>query len=401
MSTTCTHQTVLEYVGGGSDKLYVIQLQETVSAAGAEYATICYYGRRGATLSATQKYKGASRASARSFFDKAEREKTRKGYTHITVSAGASISGMPSSAPVFGGAAKPSSASATAAPTPPAAVGPLPMLASVIATEAELEALLVDANASFQRKYDGERAMVSMRRSGVVCTNRKGIQRPMSAKAEVELKTLLALPDFGDERETVLDGELMGDVFVAYDILTLRDNDMRGLPFDERYAALELLLEGNTGLLAPTAWSEAEKRALYRQALDEGWEGLIGRINSALYLPGRGKALWKFKLWATCTCRVLTVNTKRSVQLALRDEADSEVFVGNVTVPVNQEVPEPDSLVEVRYLYAMDGGSLYQPTLLSPRTDIDECDTRASLRPAPPEKRNDEVATVSLAEAAI
>jgi hypothetical protein len=83
---------------------------------------------------------------------------------------------------------------------------------------------------------------------------------------------------------------------------------------------------------------------------------------------------------------VLTANAKRSIQVAVRDEKDDEVFIGNVTVPVSMDIPEVDSLVEVRYLYIHDGGSLYQPVLLGVRTDKDEADLRSSLRAAPPEK---------------
>lgn len=264
------------------------------------------------------------------------------------------------------------------------------MLASVL-PEAELENMIRNPDAVFQRKYDGERAIVSMRRSGIVRTNRNGIIKPLSASVEAELKKLLALPDFRDELETVIDGELMGDDFVAYDMLVQRDNDICSRSFDERFANLEMLLEDtNAGLLAATAYSEADKRAMVQQAQDEKWEGIMVRLGSTEYKPGRGKSILKYKLWATCTCRVLsTGGTTRSVQVALRDDKDNEVFCGNVTVPPNQDIPEAYGLVEVRYLYAMEGGSLYQPTLLRPRDDIDECDLRSSLRQAPPEKRKE------------
>lgn len=386
MSTTCIDQVALECTTGGSDKLYVIQVQESVTAAGKEYATICYYGKRGSTLTATTKYTGASLGSARAAANKMEAEKRGKGYVNHLVASGTAVRGMPSSAPVFGGAAAPSPMTPVAAAAA-AAVGPMPMLAATISTEADLEKYLKDSDAMLQRKYDGERAIVSLRRSGIVCTNRKGVVRPLTGGAEAELKKLLVLPDFSDDRETVLDGELMGEEFIAYDILTLRDNDMRQVACDERYFALEALLDINLGLLAESAWSEEEKRAMYARALKEGWEGVMVRIGASEYTAGRCNWLLKFKLWATATCRVLTVNTKRSIQLALRDDKDDEVFVGNVTVPVNQDLPEVYSLVEVRYLYAMEGGSLYQPTLIGPRHDLDDCDTRASLRAAPPEKR--------------
>lgn len=45
------------------------------------------------------------------------------------------------------------------------------------------------------------------------------------------------------------------------------------------------------------------------------------------------------------------------------------VNVGKVTVPPNQPVPQPNSLVEVQYLYKYEGGSLFQPVLLRIRDD--------------------------------
>lgn len=398
MSLTCLSQTALDYVDGRSDKLYIVQVQEDDSGAGVEYVAVGYYGRRGSTLSTAQKYRGPSRASADAAADRMVREKTGKGYSSMAVAAGAKITGMPASAPTFGGASVGSPSSA--APVTKPVVGIVPMRAEVLA-EADLEAYLTDPNWVVQRKYDGERSPVSMRRSGLTATNLKGTQRTLAASSEAELKTLLALPDFGDERETTVDGEeLPGGIYVIYDVVTLRDNDVRKLAFDERFAMLEELLAGNLGLLAPTAWTEAEKRAMLDQARAENWEGLMFRSASGTYVNGRTSFILKFKLWDSCTCRVLTVNAKRSIQVAVRDADNNEVFIGNVTVPVNQDIPEPDDLVEVRYLYAMAGGCLYQPTLLGIRTDKDEADLRSSLRPAPPEKGGAVAGTPEVAEAA-
>ncbi len=386
MSVTCLTQVALDYVAGGSDKVYVVQVQQHETAAGTEYVAMGYYGRRGSTLSTAEKYRGASQAAAQAAADRLEKEKRGKGYGTMTVSPGTRIGGMPSAAPVFGG----TSAAASASPAMPkkTVVGILPMLA-MVADEARADSLLADDSYATQCKYDGERVTVSLRRSGIQAANRKGEARPLTAPAEADLKKLLALPDFGDERETVLDGELMGDVYVVYDLVTLRDNDMKKRSFDERYAALEELLADNLGLLAPTAWTEEEKREMLAKANKEGWEGVMFRHADGEYITGRSPSLLKHKLWATCTCRVLTVNTQRSIQVALRDEKDNEVFVGNVTVPVNQDIPDADDLVEVRYLYAMEGGSLYQPTLLGVRSDLEEADLRSSLRAAPPEKRGE------------
>ncbi len=383
MSVTCLSQVALEFRSGTSDKVYVVQVQQHDLPSGTEYRAMGYSGRRGQKLIPQEKYKGPSKASAESKAVKVEEEKrTKSGYSTM---AGLPP-GMPADAPVFGGPAIPGSATGTT-PSTPTVVGIIPMRAEVLA-EDDLETYLTDPNWVCQKKYDGERSPVSMRRKGITATNLKGVARTLAASTEAELKRMLALHDFGDERETVLDGEEMpGGYFVAYDVTTLRDNDVRKLPFEERYAMMEILFENHMGMLAPVAFSETEKRKMIAQAREENWEGLMFRYVGAEYVHGRTKFILKFKLWASATCRVITTNAKRSIQVAVLNDAGDEEFVGNVTVPPSIDIPELDSLVEVRYLYVLGPtGSLYQPVLLHVRTDKDEADLRSSLRPAPPEK---------------
>jgi len=48
--------------------------------------------------------------------------------------------------------------------------------------------------------------------------------------------------------------------------------------------------------------------------------------------------------------------------------------VGKATIYPNREVPDVGSYVEIKYLYAYKGGSLYQPIYLGERNDQDESD---------------------------
>jgi bifunctional non-homologous end joining protein LigD len=54
--------------------------------------------------------------------------------------------------------------------------------------------------------------------------------------------------------------------------------------------------------------------------------------------------------------------------------------VGNVTIPLNIEIPAVGELIEVRYLYAYPGGSLFQPVYLDVRTDLDDADDVSTLK---------------------
>lgn len=400
MTVICVSQVALECRVGTSNKFYVIQIQEEVTAAGTEYQTIGYSGGIGSALKQQPKYKGASLRAAEADRDKLEKEKRKKGYVDHIVAAGVAVRGMPSSAPIYGGA---SVASATSAPSPTAVVGKVPMLATPIKTEAELEGHMVDSDSIMQRKYDGERAVISIRRGAISATNRDGIVRAISSEVEGELKKLWALTDFNDDRETVFDGELLrtGE-FVIYDVITLRDNDVTQLSYFERYSAVEEMLINHQGFLAETAWNEADKRALLAKAIADGWEGLIVRLGSATYVHGRTKVLLKWKLWATATARVLTANgTKRSVSISMLNDVNDEVPVGNVTIPVNHDIPECDTLVEVRYLYITKGNILYQPTYLGARDDVHECDKIADCRQLPPEKAGVSVSTPAAAAPAV
>jgi bifunctional non-homologous end joining protein LigD len=69
---------------------------------------------------------------------------------------------------------------------------------------------------------------------------------------------------------------------------------------------------------------------------------------------------------------------RRSVKIGLLDSNRSNVSkgqmmipVGNVTIPPNYDVPAAGDVVEVEYLYAYKGGSIYQPVYRGKRTDID------------------------------
>lgn len=396
-------QEYLTFRDGRSDKIYLVQVQQIEDAGAVSYATVVYYGRRGSSLANKVYYEGTNLASANAAASKQVSTKLRHPSTPYSVEVlapGVRLPGLPSDAPVAGA----STTGSWAAPMPkvagkagPKVVGPAPMKATPIedlrgpsipdAYEDRLEAMFSGPYAG-QQKYDGERCLISVRRgSPLVASNLKGVQRPVSKDVKTFLHKLTAKPDFNDERETIFDGEIMGDIYMVYDVLVLRDVDMKKISFAERFSALEELLCDEFGvLLAETAWTSDEKRAMRKRAADSEWEGMMFRHVDKPYVAGVSADVIKDKLWASATCRVLTVNAKRSIQVALRGPDGTEEFVGNVTVPVNQDIPEPDDLVEVRYLYAAEGGSLYQPTLLGVRTDKDEADLRSSLRRPPPEK---------------
>jgi len=79
----------------------------------------------------------------------------------------------------------------------------------------------------------------------------------------------------------------------------------------------------------------------------------------------------KFKFHATASAIVAKANSgKRSVAISV-SEGKRRVAIGNVTIPPNAAIPAAGSVIELRYLYAYLGGSLYQPVYLGQRDDVD------------------------------
>jgi len=62
---------------------------------------------------------------------------------------------------------------------------------------------------------------------------------------------------------------------------------------------------------------------------------------------------------------------KRSVAVGVLDVDGKTVALGSVKIPTNHEIPEKGALVEVEYLYAFRGGSLFQAQYRGARKDLE------------------------------
>lgn len=233
--------------------------------------------------------------------------------------------------------------------------------------EEECERLLDDPEWAAQPKFDGVRFMLGRKDGKVYALNRKGkqVSVPNQIAGEAEL--------LGDNY--LLDGELVGETLHVFDLLELDGKCHRNLPVEER---VDLLPDGNDNIQVVPLKFLKSKRSLYNRLRKEGGEGIVFKRVGSRYSVGRpasGGNYLKFKFYSTCSCRVANVNQKRSVSLVMGCETE----VGNVTIPANHDVPGKGEVVEVRYLYAYRGGSLYQPTYLGVRDDVDP-DTADSLK---------------------
>lgn len=339
-----TLSTRLFYRDGSSDKEY----HAAINAVDGGFTVTFAYGRRGSALTAgTKTTAPVTLERATQIYDKLLAEKTSKGYT--PAGAGTRFADTDYEKRVSGLA---------------------PQLLNSIG-EDEAGRLLTDEAWCLQEKFDGRRIMVAVRGGQAEGSNRKGL---CVALPQEVADSLIHLPD------CELDGELLGGEYVVFDLLKLDATDLRLSPYRVREEVLRDLLKPGFGpcvRVVETAWRTADKQAHYQKIVAAGGEGVVFKKANAPSVAGRpasGGAQVKCKFYATCTCVVAAQNDQRSVRLSLWDETGKSVGVGNVTIPPNKTIPPVGALVEVRYLYAYPGGSLYQAAYLGERDDLDAGD---------------------------
>jgi bifunctional non-homologous end joining protein LigD len=336
----------LEYREGTSDKVY----RAAIERSGDGYVVNFAYGRRGSTMNTgTKTTQPVPYAEALNIYEKLVRSKTAKGYR------------------IHGGGAAIAVAENTGRDT-----GLRPQLLAPILEE-EAEPYLRDNNWCAQEKYDGRRIMLVKGSNGAfAAANRKGrlVACPEAVRAAVA-----AVPG-----PFVIDGELVGEKYHAFDLLATAE-DRRGMTYADRLSELEALFGSHAGssfAIAPSVYGSAAKHAFVHGLKASDREGAVFKDLRARWsagCPASGGAALKLKFWATCSCVVLRLNDRRSVELALSGRP-----VGNVTIPPNHSIPKVGQVVEVRYLYVnAPGGALYQPIYLGERDDIDssECTVEA------------------------
>lgn len=85
-----------------------------------------------------------------------------------------------------------------------------------------------------------------------------------------------------------------GVAFIAFDLLKEGRVDWRDKPLTERRAALERVFGAAASpLLRISEQVRGNGRALYREAVDRGWEGLIAKHAGSLYKPGKRTPDWR------------------------------------------------------------------------------------------------------------
>jgi bifunctional non-homologous end joining protein LigD len=250
--------------------------------------------------------------------------------------------------------------------------GILPQLLNPI-EDAEVQRLLHDDHYCAQEKFDGRHLLIHKQDVAIHGINKKGL---LTGLPETVFKDIYNMPG-----HFIPDGESVGDVYYAFDLLMVNYEDLRPYPYRERLTALMNLLASSQHRFVKyteTAFTTEQKVALWHRLKAENKEGIVFKRLDAPYTAGRpnsGGPQLKHKLYATVSCVVSKINQRRSVEVRMWGE-DGWMPCGNVTIPVNHKIPEVCQVIEVRYLYAhRASNALYQPVYLGPRTDVDpeEC----------------------------
>ena len=225
-----------------------------------------------------------------------------------------------------------------------------------------------DDSVGFQKKHDGERRTVFKSATTTIGGNRKGEAVPLPPEIVKELESFKSID---------LDSEIIGNKIYVFDLMSLNGVDYKKKSFKDRMTALNKLTFTNHIIIVETAYTKADKLKMLQDLKNENAEGIVIKALSAPYTnsrPASGGVALKFKFYKTATVKVQAQTSgKRSIQVVVFAKGKA-VEVGAVTIPPNHQVPEVGQLVEVRYLYAYKGGSLYQPTYLGVRTDLDDTD---------------------------
>ena len=362
MSSACANYVVkesaLSFQEGSSDKVYYVSLERVEN----DKCVVNFaFGRRGNALqTGTKTNEPVDFTTANRIFDKLVQEKMNKGYKGAIISV---IEKSESSEP---------SKVIPVIKTEEVAVSKCVLLNAI--KEEQAHNLINDNDWIIQEKMDGVRYMLEFEGlpfgSNFKGYNRKGKEVPVSEEIKTLFESFEDLPP-----NCFLDGELIGETFYVFDILSM-DVDLREESFEKRYSLLaeffRLYFNKKECIKLVKAYGKKEeKEKLFNDS--KAKEGVVFKRKSASYHVGRpasGGDYLKFKFCESCTCIVSSVSNKRSVGISLMKDGNL-VPVGNVTIPVNYEIPIIGKHIEVKYLYAFAGGSLIQPVYLGERDDVE------------------------------
>ena len=332
------HNTSLYYKDASSDKVYHTQVKSHNDGFLVDFQ----YGRRNSTLIAGSKTaKPVTQDEALKIYNKLVKDKKSKGYTEGVAGA------------IF-----------QSTTLEDKFTGIVPQLLNKIENYREF----IDSNEFFmQEKKDGHRRIIKVQAGKVTSINKKGL--------EVLSPECVCTPITSLNKDIIVDGELIGDKYFIFDIISYEGNDLKEKTALERFKILDKLALPNT---VPAYFTKTEKLNAFKKFESEKKEGVVFKNKSSTYVPGRpnsGGNQLKYKFYATDTFEVLSHSkARRSIGIISYTQQGEQYDMGKVTIAETTPMPPVGSFVEVRYLYCNAGGKLFQTTYLNQRVDQDKSD---------------------------
>jgi bifunctional non-homologous end joining protein LigD len=220
-------------------------------------------------------------------------------------------------------------------------------------------ALLCNDEFCAQEKINGERLLIWKSANNVTGYNRRGVERAIPA-------TTLALSLLSDQ-DWLIDGEVVGDTFTAFDVLEVNGNDVTVFPCAARFV---LLRELSPFQLVRFAATMREKQDLLQSVIRERGEGVVFKDMRAPYLDGRHANAIKYRLWQSESFIVTDYDVAKGSIGLLRDGRDC----GRCVVAFNAEWPKAGDVVEIRFTKRSATGKCINPKFLGIRSDVSACE---------------------------
>lgn len=332
----------------GSDKEYHIEM----NAVAGGFTLKILNGKRGAAKEQKGEKPVMSFEDAHKEFDRLVKEKTspKKGYTPDQSGVGYATNEIAGSMS-----------------------GNMPHLLVPITFE-RLQELVQDDNYGFEEKIDGERLMVDRQEDNVTTSNKLGVINQVSNAIVDNIKNLRIT-------DILLDGENRDHQFHVFDLLRINGQCVKEIGTLDRWQILEKHqseFPANVKLVKLHVGTE-QKAAFLQDALDKNRqsfiEGIVAKELNATYIAGKASPKLathlKYKFVEDSSCVVVAVSkTKRSATIGLVDESNQIREVGNVGIPVNQNMPNVDDVIDVQYRHLYMQGDFCEPVYLKPRTDV-------------------------------
>ena len=257
-----------------------------------------------------------------------------------------------------------------------------PMLATDLAPDDNsVRDLLFSDEWIAERKYDGQRVIVTLNSEGVHWQGRSGLPfnwQLYHAKIYETMQRAQSSLPLSDQ--VILDGEAMSDgSLIIFDCLIAGTLIARNAVLKERIEVANACARILGVEIPDRARDTSSKVILLDEVIRGGYEGIVLKRLDSPYTNSRSAFWRKVKITATADLIVRNRDDTSCTLMGL-DEGKLREFGRAAIYPNVSDQMVNGLLVEVRYLYVSDGGRLVQPRIKSIRTDKSEMTEFTELR---------------------